>query len=193
MFGNWAVPENKYLRSFFHLYPKHDVPILSAVSNSAAFPWVSPAARAEGHAGGIHFIDGGYFDNFGVATALEFVANNPTPVLIIQIEASPEGEYTSLGAEDLGWFDQLGVPPAGLIHTWQIGARARNHAALETMPGHLKRVCFTYQNQAKDYPTSWHLTNSQTDSIRDYWNTSAAQCVSEFLAGKSQPTGCGCQ
>lgn len=59
----------------------HDLPASSAVMNSARFPLISPAGRyelANGPAGEKpkvrQIIDGGYFENYGVETALEVIA-----------------------------------------------------------------------------------------------------------------------
>jgi hypothetical protein len=52
-----------------------DLPLATAAQLSATFPYVSSAARApksvESHS--VHFIDGGYYDNDGTASALEFL------------------------------------------------------------------------------------------------------------------------
>jgi hypothetical protein len=46
-----------------------DVPVATAVTNSARFPLISPAGRADGR----QVIDGGYFDNYGSRTADDLV------------------------------------------------------------------------------------------------------------------------
>jgi hypothetical protein len=52
-----------------------DLPLATAAQMSATFPLVSSAARApkdaEWHS--VHFVDGGYYDNDGTASALEFL------------------------------------------------------------------------------------------------------------------------
>ena len=54
-----------------------DLPLASAAQLSATFPYVSSAARApmivDNAVGGVHFADGGYYDNDGTASALEFL------------------------------------------------------------------------------------------------------------------------
>ncbi len=80
--------------SFFNEYPAHDVRVLTAARMSATFPWVSPVARpdlvldgdsevAESSEAGdaiakksrpFYLADGGYFDNFGVATLIRWLS-----------------------------------------------------------------------------------------------------------------------
>lgn len=80
--------------SFFHEYSSHDVQALTAARMSATFPWVSPVARPRlalqggdtvtgtGTGAGddeprisrpFYLADGGYFDNFGVATLIRWL------------------------------------------------------------------------------------------------------------------------
>jgi hypothetical protein len=58
--------------------PGSDLSLWTAARLSSTFAWVSPAARAEGGGCGAalssqHLIDGGYFDNYGVASALDWL------------------------------------------------------------------------------------------------------------------------
>jgi hypothetical protein len=52
-----------------------DLPLVTAAQMSATFPYISSAARApntlDNHS--VHFVDGGYYDNDGTASALEFL------------------------------------------------------------------------------------------------------------------------
>ncbi len=52
-----------------------DIPVTSAIMNSARFPYVTPAGTMENcHQPGInHILDGGYFENFGAVTALDLL------------------------------------------------------------------------------------------------------------------------
>ena len=76
--------------SFFNEYPDHDVNALTAARMSATFPWVSPVARpnlvegAEAEDAGsddaktgprtFYLADGGYVDNFGIATLIRWLS-----------------------------------------------------------------------------------------------------------------------
>ena len=95
--------------SFEHLYPGKDMRLVTAVRMSATFPFVSPAARAsESHrpyrAAAFAFVDGGYYDNYGVVNALAWLRaavaapagttplaeTKPPKVIWLQIRCSQE-------------------------------------------------------------------------------------------------------
>jgi hypothetical protein len=59
----------RFIDDFYALYPGRDVPITTAARLSATFPYVSPAATAD-VARGRHAVDGGYYDNYGMATLI---------------------------------------------------------------------------------------------------------------------------
>jgi hypothetical protein len=192
-------------RVFFEAFEGYDVPVSAAVANSAAFPYVSPAARADLKPGKrrplFHLVDGGYTDNFGVASALGFlkdaVAENPEnakrSILLLMIEASPDCDNCSPEFQSEGWFYQAKAPPIGLINMWQIAARSRNFAELEWVKKNLpqlRTVRFVYRDP-QEYPTSWHLTKEQQGRIRGYWQAKdtvkARACVEAFLRDGSCP------
>lgn len=49
----------------------HDVPASTAVTNSARFPFISPAGRFRSNGEPRQVVDGGYFENYGARTAAE--------------------------------------------------------------------------------------------------------------------------
>lgn len=65
-----------------------DLPLASAAQLSATFPYVSSAARApmvvDNAVNSVHFADGGYYDNDGTASALEFLRYALGPVRVTQ-------------------------------------------------------------------------------------------------------------
>jgi hypothetical protein len=83
-----------------------DLPLSSALHDSARFPYVSPPGRLDGiGAQGGHVVDGGLFDNSGAATALEIIARLQKdmagndqlqkkigPILVVGIVSNPEEE-----------------------------------------------------------------------------------------------------
>jgi hypothetical protein len=94
--ANYKIPDCKLegesrpdyrARSFLETFKKRaigqpdvsdtDLPIASAAQLSATFPYVSSAARApmvvDNAVNSVHFADGGYYDNDGTASALEFL------------------------------------------------------------------------------------------------------------------------
>jgi hypothetical protein len=54
-----------------------DLPLATAAQLSAAFPYISSAARVplsiDNQVNAVHFVDGGYYDNDGTSSALEFL------------------------------------------------------------------------------------------------------------------------
>jgi hypothetical protein len=68
-------------RSFLSTYSSaahpSDLPLATAAQMSATFPMVSSAARVplalDSSPAAVHFVDGGYYDNDGTATAIEFL------------------------------------------------------------------------------------------------------------------------
>ncbi|HEU5319866.1 MAG TPA: hypothetical protein VFX28_03640, partial [Methylomirabilota bacterium] len=88
------------VHEFLQLYPSADLSLVTAARLSASFPYVSPLARPARVAEGeerFHVGDGGYFDNDGVVTALEFLEETPeilaehgrTRAVLLQIRAFP--------------------------------------------------------------------------------------------------------
>jgi hypothetical protein len=60
-------------RDFTRLYPETDIPVATAARLSATFPFVTPAPRirrGDVFADQYHLVDGGYYDNYGVATLI---------------------------------------------------------------------------------------------------------------------------
>jgi hypothetical protein len=51
---------------------QRDVQVVTLARLSATFPWVTPTARAEGDSTKPHMVDGGYYDDYGMATLVEW-------------------------------------------------------------------------------------------------------------------------
>src|SRR5258708_2860084 len=95
----------------FHDMLEIDIPLSTAVHNSARFTYVSPAGTLrQGGTGAVRgrVVDGGYFENFGAATALETLnavsyelkaTNKNFRRFIIQISNEPEVEEFAPEAE----------------------------------------------------------------------------------------------
>ena len=119
---------------------RKDIRILTAARLSASFPYVSPAARAtEVEGPQSHIVDGGYYDNYGISSLVEWLDaklrsdQNINKVLIIEIRGAPSPpSYAnddasgcpvkpSANAPDrssrAGWFYQFTAPPNGARRT----------------------------------------------------------------------------
>ena len=151
VFSNTRFPAtskfNARIRNFYDLYPDirghFDVRVNTAARLSASFPYVAPAARpnlAAPFGRGYHFVDGGYYDNFGINSLLAWLGealddadvikglmtheNRGAPgtpagpdsvdVLILQIQHfNPKN---LLGPSRDGWGFQVAAPPVALYH-----------------------------------------------------------------------------
>jgi hypothetical protein len=70
------VPSQQAAVAFDRSYPDRDLSVTTAARLSATFPIVTPVARPDKHdadKGVFHAADGGYFDNYGVASAIEWL------------------------------------------------------------------------------------------------------------------------
>ncbi len=73
----------------------YSIPVVSAARASASFPFVTPAARVRNEAREEHAVDGGYFDNYGMAVLTRWL----------------HGALITLRAQSL---DPVHPPPSGL-------------------------------------------------------------------------------
>lgn len=131
-----------------------DLTLWTAARLSATFPYVSPAVRADLSRTALadeqaafykhHFVDGGYHDNYGVASALDWLdivlnakseagADASLPfdrVLIIQLRVSPTGNPRE-NAEAKGYAAAFWGPLIGLFQIRNGAAYARNEIELD--------------------------------------------------------------
>jgi hypothetical protein len=122
-----------------------DLPLPTAARLSATFPYISSASRVpeETASGGYHFVDGGYFDNDGTSSVVEFLhyaLADPThpwsypnlrlPVLLIEIRNDQDlnaadnldsFEHQEENGAKWGPFHQVIAPPIGF---WDAGHKS---------------------------------------------------------------------
>jgi hypothetical protein len=116
--------EGPQRKTFAQLFPNNDIPVVTAVRLAATFPFATPAARAIADGPQYHVVDGGYYDNYGVNSLLEWLneAFSSTPpekrpdILIIQIRSFPAGA-SNPSAGNKGWFYQAEAPVSALRGT----------------------------------------------------------------------------
>lgn len=174
--------------NFYALYPKMDLPVVTAVRLAATFPYVSPAARI--YSGKpYHMIDGGYYDNPGVSSLAEWLDEGlrdlvkkneemPSHILIIQIRSFPDDQEAE--PSNRGWFFQVEAPITGLLSVRSTAQLVRDHEGLSklarlwhTAPeqGYLQdRIRFaTFTFPGNDAPLSWAMNQSQKVAIEKRW------------------------
>lgn len=213
-FGPRSKPERAETLSEFLFSPEEkkevDLDLWTATRLSATFPWVSPAARAEfpeetekpkkrpKDYRGDHIIDGGYYDNFGVTSALDWLhpvlwnrISDGTElrfkrVLIIQLRSSPEGDPKGHKPSD-GSISALVGPLIGLLNIRSGAAISRNkielnrfinawNARFAAAEAEEKKVClatvvFEPSLDEGDDPLSWHLSEKQKQTLGRSWQT----------------------
>lgn len=110
LFNTVTLPHARRARTFAKVYGESaDIDMTTATRLSATFPYVAPIARAslradESHPDRLspyHYGDGGYFDNFGVMSAAEWIAavladdtlrDRIGPIVIVELRAFGETE-----------------------------------------------------------------------------------------------------
>ncbi|HWB04625.1 MAG TPA: patatin-like phospholipase family protein, partial [Verrucomicrobiales bacterium] len=122
--------------------PGEDVPVVTAARCSASFPFVCPAAApATDKDGLMHLVDGGYYDNYGMASLNRWLSlaakhweakargepqaqawpDPPKRLLVVQVRASSESLFAQMltpewnGEGHTGFLYQAGVPLTGLL------------------------------------------------------------------------------
>jgi len=182
----------------FPQFANRDIALVTAARLSATFPYVSPAARPDIQAPQIHVVDGGYTDNYGMATLLAWLdealsgPDNPiSRVLIIEIRASPPvAEPPALHWR--GWPFQAYAPISAMLNVRDTGQLPRNEEEREILLRleaacnvEIKNAVFEYPPEAA--PLSWHLSPNERKQIETIWasatTSSSREGVRNFLAG----------
>jgi predicted acylesterase/phospholipase RssA len=203
-----ADAQNHRLLGFHQIYGGRDVLVESAVRMSAAFPYVSPAARPDTPWNAEHMVDGGYFDNSGLFSLGEWLkeaTNNAAPslqsqlppkkILIIQIDAFPYDVRKHPDDRPQSWGYQLTAPVSTVLRVRSEAQVVRDTTEggdlLKVLAarGQDARVIVARYSPAKDIcasnpPLTWHLTEVEKYCIQQSWNeikTGLAAQVREFL------------
>lgn len=145
-----------------------DVAVVTAARLSATFPYVTPAARPDD--GGpdkaqFHVVDGGYFDNYGMDTLLEWLddgltelQSDPTKrdrfaklqVMIVEIHEAPDPHrlVPPKVRQKRSWFFQTYAPLVTLFSVRTAGQRSHNQVDLTLMKqkwaGKIQHVLFEF-------------------------------------------------
>ncbi len=186
----------------FPQFAGRDISLVTAARLSATFPYVSPAARPDIPGTQIHAVDGGYTDNYGMATLLAWLdealraPGNPVHrVLVIEIRASPPAtEPPPLSWR--GWPFQTYAPISAMLNVRDTGQLPRNQEELEILR-RFGASCNTdiedavFEYPPEDAPLSWHLSPNDKKEIETIWTSQETekpkQAVRAFLAAPSQP------
>jgi hypothetical protein len=189
-------------------YAQADVFVVTAARLSSTFPYVSPPARIDRNSvfdHQFHFVDGGYYDNYGTATLAEWLtkalddanAALPSRVLLLEIRTFPEdGPQVADGRR--GWIFEATHPLLTLAEVrgaaQQSTAEVLADLVQRARPGFVKhqKVSFpsvTYEELDDLSPAlSWHLTAGDRKRLRDAWAQEemkeTRRAVHRFLTGQ---------
>ena len=200
-----VMPAQSYLQTYAAQDPKKnekrvfaDLPLSSAAHLSSTFPYVSPMPRIPRFVSdtGSHFGDGGYFDNDGTATAIEFLYSafnsNDAPdadVLLIEIRDGPNPAPTpdsfdaqKKNSSTWGPLLQYLGPLETFYAAGHTSVTRRNRRELCMLEGtlgnkvSLTHVVFDFVGDGTSpQPLSWHLTAQQKTQLDAMAKMKAAQ------------------
>jgi hypothetical protein len=186
---------------------KLDIPVVRCARLSATFPYVTPAARPANAEHQPHMMDGGFYDNYGMATltewidqALEEQAGKDIPaserinrVLVLQINGFPPSTFMPpkppVGRG--GWLLQLIDPIRILVSVRTAGQSSHRDVEIKLLEdkwrAHGVQIDHVnFELEKSDAPLSWHLMPKQKADIVDAWDSEASvrearETVRKFL------------
>jgi hypothetical protein len=180
----------------------YDIEVWTAARLSATFSYVSPAARAacfdsgsrtrhsagENSPGRLHLIDGGYHDNYGVASALDWLSatveaygKEPLPVVrIALVEIRAKADIPKETAQN-EWSSAWLGPFWGLFNSWGFVQMSSNDTAVNQLISAFKHRLGKSQDGVQfdafvfiprgPGPLSWHLSEEQKANLRSSWDS----------------------
>jgi hypothetical protein len=172
------------------LYADRDIALATAARVSATFPYVTPISRsspASTPERALHFGDGGYADNTGMALAMRWLdaamtaqpsAYRAKAVAFIQIRSAPYKGETS--PKDRGWLYELIGPLQTLLNVRVASQRERAESELRFLQRlwcgkqvEIRRFTFAFE-RAKP-PLSWQLTPKEVGALDREWSSASNQ------------------
>jgi hypothetical protein len=178
----------------FPQFAGRDISLVTAARLSATFPYVSPAARPDIPGTQIHAVDGGYTDNYGVATliawldeALRAPGNPVRRVLVIEIRASPPAsEPPPLSWR--GWTFQSFAPIFAMLNVRDTGQLPRNEEELDILRRFAASCNIDIEDAVFEYPPenaplSWHLSPNDKNEIETIWTSSTSEQQKQKVRG----------
>ena len=166
-------------------YGNADIAVATAARLSASFPYVTPVAtgclhrrpampRSADAAARTYLCDGGYYDNFGVWSAvnwLQAVLNDEQrrkrfkKIVILEIWSAPFDQPGKLPP-----VNQLIAPASAILSVRTASQLARNEAEIGLLqneyPDLIEHIIFEVPEPG---PLSWMLSDRQKDQIKTDW------------------------
>lgn len=178
---------------FFEEFRDWDLPVATAARLSATFPYVSPEARpSDGpQEKRYHVADGGYYDNSGLLSAIEWLQDawedqdtrkqlESFTVLLVVIDAK---SGPPANGKSWSWQTQVVSPIETLLHVRSSSQVVRDDLELKMAIAYLRAKGMSIAEPAKflydpepglAVPLSWHLTKAQLDSVERNWSKQAS-------------------
>ena len=168
---------------FFRAFDKEDINVSTAARLSATFPFVSPMSRPDTDRkyGQVHIGDGGYYDNSGILSALQWLMNagkdlQGRKVYLVIIDSRSK-EKAEGGV--WSWQRQMVAPIGTLLSVRTSSQQTRTDVELNavtealglgdpTVASRIIPVYFHYP-ESESAPLSWHLLMSQKHDIVKAW------------------------
>jgi hypothetical protein len=200
-----ANPGPAQPRQLLELFPHARPYVSTAVRLSATFPFVSPICRPLEvdralwrPENAYHFCDGGYIDNEGLVTVIEWLrlllddAYFPQDVrkqsfdrvLLARLMPFPKDVTPAPAAQNKGWFYSVAGPLEALQHVRVASQAERNDLAVALftaaagVPVH--QAAFYYEAPTgASPPLSWMLTETQKADIERAWQRFQGKGVPE--------------
>lgn len=187
-------------------YKDADVHVVTAARMSATFPYVSPPARIQLHGvydAQYHLVDGGYYDNYGTATLMEWLdqglnapgAKKPSRILVLEVRAFPTTLAPDPPDGRRGWVFETLHPAVTLYNVRGAGQLAhsdndvrsikRIHPEVDSRVIEFPRLMPLAEDTAQ--PLSWHLTPLERRRLHAAWDRPMTKeqrrAVHDFLRG----------
>ena len=169
---------------------KKDIPVVRAARLSATFPYITPAARPKNADHSPHMMDGGFYDNYGMATLTEWLdqaleeqaarmkGSEPVKsILVIQINGFPPADFKAPPPSQSqgGWLLQAIAPVDVLVNVRTAGQVSHRDIEFQMLREKwqgrgITIVPVTFELHEKRTPLSWHLMPKQIQSIESGWD-----------------------
>jgi hypothetical protein len=162
--------------------------------HSARFPVVSPAGTVEevertgGRRPAFRLVDGGYYDNSGIQTAVELIGyleqampDRMQPILVLVRNAADPPE--SAGSDAPGasrWFPELGSIVGGLFNVRGAHAEAARKAAARLQDVRVFDLVVGDATPAARAPLGWSLSASVREALESEAGVVAARVAPEL-------------
>jgi len=172
-----------------------DIDLSTAARLSAAFPYVSPISRNNNKNGEkIYLADGGYFDNFGLYSAINFVEwlknsdhaehAQVDKVLLVSVRAFPPEEKRE--KEGSNWMHSVSGPISIMMagrSTSQAEHLSKEVGFLQELlkkskgarPIDFRTVNIAYPGGVDNPPLSWKLSPKEKKNIIEAWDHPSVQ------------------